>query len=102
MCGLGFHLMRLLALSLDLQEEHFLSLYEYPQAMLRIIKYPPHPQDGTLNQLGAGAHTDWGCITLLAQDDIGGLEVRNADGEWIAATPIPDSFVINLGDMIAR
>jgi len=102
MCGLGFHLMRLLALSLDLPEDHFLSLYAFPQATLRIIKYPPHPQESKFNQLGAGAHTDWGGITLLAQDDIGGLEVQNADGDWIAATPIPDTFVINLGDMIAR
>jgi isopenicillin N synthase-like dioxygenase len=99
---LGFHLMRLIALSLDLPEDHFLPLYETPQCTLRIIKYPPHPQSSRFNQLGAGAHTDWGGITLLAQDDIGGLEVRNADGEWLAATPIPDTFVVNLGDMIAR
>ena len=102
MRALGFHLMRLLALSLDLAEDHFLSLYACPQATLRIIKYPPHPAHSRYNQLGAGAHTDWGGITLLAQDDSGGLEVQNADGEWISATPIPGTFVINLGDMIAR
>lgn len=99
---LGFHLMRLIALSLDLPEDHFLPLYETPQCTLRIIKYPPHPEQSQFNQLGAGAHTDWGGITLLAQDDIGGLEVQNADGDWIAATPIPGTFVVNLGDMIAR
>ena len=101
-CKLGFHLMRLLALSLDLQEDHFLPLYETAQTTLRIIKYPPHPAGSQFNQLGAGAHTDWGGITLLAQDDIGGLEVQNADGDWISATPIPGTFVVNLGDMIAR
>jgi isopenicillin N synthase-like dioxygenase len=100
--ALGHRLMGLIALSLDLPEDHLAPLYRYPSGNVRLVHYPPQPANATFNQLGAGAHTDWGGITLLLQDDIGGLEVENAAGEWIPATPVPGTFVINLGDMIAR
>jgi isopenicillin N synthase-like dioxygenase len=100
--ALGERLMGLVALSLELPRDHFVPLYRYPAGNVRLIRYPPQPADARFNQLGAGAHTDWGGITLLAQDDIGGLEVENAAGEWIAARPIPGTFVINLGDMMKR
>jgi isopenicillin N synthase-like dioxygenase len=96
------HLMRLLARSLDLPADWFAPFHIRPTMTLRIIKYPPHPADALDNQLGAGAHTDWGGITLLAQDDAGGLEVRNAAGHWIQAPPIPGTLIVNLGDLVAR
>ncbi|MGO8915314.1 MAG: isopenicillin N synthase family dioxygenase [Stellaceae bacterium] len=102
MTDLGNRLLSLLALSLDLPPSCFESAFDMPLATLRLIKYPPQPATAELNQIGAGAHTDWGGITLLAQDEIGGLEVRNAAGAWIAAPPIPGTFVINLGDLMAR
>lgn len=100
--SLAARIMRLLALSLELDADYFESAFACPSATLRLIKYPPHPQHARDNQLGAGAHTDWGAVTVLAQDDIGGLEVENAAGEWIAAPPIPGTFIINLGDMFNR
>jgi isopenicillin N synthase-like dioxygenase len=99
---LGDRVLRLIALSLDLDEQFFEGMYDYPGLGLRMLNYPPQPAGAKANQIGAGAHTDWGGITLLAQDDVGGLEVRNAAGDWIAATPIRGSFVVNLGDLMAR
>ncbi|EGP54270.1 isopenicillin N synthase (plasmid) [Agrobacterium tumefaciens F2] len=99
---LGDRILALMALSLDLDENWFKSFYDAPSATLRMIKYPPQPSGATFNQIGAGAHTDWGGITILAQDDVGGLEVRNADHEWITAPPIEGTFIINLGDLMAR
>ena len=99
---LADHLLSLLARSLDLPADWFAQAFASPTATLRLIKYPPQPENAAANQLGAGAHTDWGGITLLLQDDAGGLEVRNADGRWIEARPIPGTFVVNLGDLMAR
>jgi len=99
---LGMRLMRLIARSLSLPDDWFVPLFDNPEAVLRMIHYPPQPVNAAPDQLGAGAHTDWGGITLLAQDDIGGLEVRTASGEWVQATPVAGSFVINLGDLMQR
>ncbi len=99
---LGRHLVRCIALSLDLPEDYFDAGYERASCSVRLLHYAPRPAAAPPNQLGAGAHTDWGAITMLHQDGVGGLEVLGADGEWIAATPIPGTFVINLGDMIRR
>ena len=102
MRSVGDRVLSLLALSLQLSEDHFKPYYDMPTITLRLLRYPPHPKSARANQLGAGAHTDWGGITLLAQDGLGGLEVRNVEGKWISATPIPGTFVINLGDLMQR
>lgn len=99
---LGDRLLSLIALSLDLDETFFAAHYRTPMATVRLLTYPPQPRAGSGNLLGAGAHTDWGGITILAQDDLGGLEVRNVDGQWIAARPIADTFVVNIGEMLSR
>lgn len=102
MNALSLRLMQLLALSLDLPAGYFDAACEDPMVTLRMVRYPPHPADADERTFGAGAHTDWGAITILAQDNLGGLEVQMPDGLWVAATPIPDTFVVNLGDMIPR
>jgi isopenicillin N synthase-like dioxygenase len=70
-----------------------------PVVLFRIFHYPPLPANA--EQWSVGEHTDYGLITILGQDRSGGLEVRGTKG-WIAAPPIPDSFVVNLGDMLER
>ena len=102
MLALSFRLMQLLALSLELPEDYFDRFHGHPMVTLRLLRYPPHPDGADERTFGAGAHTDWGAVTILAQDAHGGLEVCLPDGRWVAATPIPGSFVVNLGDLIPR
>jgi isopenicillin N synthase-like dioxygenase len=70
---------------------------------LRLIHYPPQTEPPQPGQLRAGAHTDYGALTiLLGQDRPGGLEVQSPSGEWISARTRPHSFVINIGDLMMR
>jgi isopenicillin N synthase-like dioxygenase len=96
---LGHRLMAGLALSLDLEESYFADRYTgEPLTLFRVFNYPP-PADPEL--WGVGEHTDYGLLTILLQDDAGGLEVRSRT-EWISAPPVPGSFVCNIGDMLDR
>ena len=90
------------AIDLDLAPDFFTPFIDRPLATLRVLRYPPHPGafDGEL--WGAAPHTDYGNVTILAQDDTGGLEVQRRDGAWIPAPPIPDAFVCNVGDCLMR
>jgi isopenicillin N synthase-like dioxygenase len=99
---LATQLLELLALSLDLPATYFSAFNTNPSDTLRLLWYPPHPTDAGARTFGAGSHTDWGALTILAQDSIGGLEVQMPDGAWVPATPIEGTFVVNLGDMIPR
>ncbi|MFY0622286.1 MAG: isopenicillin N synthase family oxygenase [Pelagimonas sp.] len=95
-------LMRVIALSLDLDSEFFAAKLRDPISIQRLLHYPP--QDGQIDEsmMGIGAHTDYGCLTILAQDDVGGLQVMNRDGAWVEGPPIPGTFVISIGDLIQR
>ena len=99
---LSRRLMQLLALSLNLPETYFDATSQSPMITLRMLRYPPHPAGADDRTFGAGAHTDWGALTLLAQDGHGGLEVALPDGSWLAAPPVPEAFIVNLGDMMPR
>jgi isopenicillin N synthase-like dioxygenase len=94
-------LMSGIALSLDLPWRHFDPCLETHMSSLRLLHYPPHPEADAAREVGCGAHTDWGAITVLAQD-ASGLEIRHAAGHWIAAPVVPGTFIVNLGDMMAR
>jgi isopenicillin N synthase-like dioxygenase len=102
MLDLSRRLMQLLALSLSLPEHWFDATSESPMVTLRMIRYPAHPEGADERTFGAGAHTDWGAITILAQDAHGGLEVQTPEGDWVPATPMEGCFVVNLGDMVPR
>ncbi len=98
----GDYLMHVFARSLALPRDYFDAMFNDGLTSCRCLYYPPHPANPKFNQLGAGAHTDAGVLTLLAQDDAGGLEVQNAQGEWLRADVIPNTLVVNIGDMAAR
>jgi isopenicillin N synthase-like dioxygenase len=98
----GRNLLRAFAVSLDLAEDFFTSRYTKPLARGSLVYYPPQPPDLGADQFGVSAHTDYGCITFVCQDDTGGLQARNRAGEWVGAPPIPGTLVVNIGDLLAR
>jgi len=102
MLDLSDELVRAVALSLDLPEDYFCDKMDRAIANLRLLRYPP--QTGQIDKavLGIGAHSDYGFLTILAQDSVGGLQVQNCAGEWIAATPIPGTFVVNIGELLSH
>jgi isopenicillin N synthase-like dioxygenase len=100
--ALGREMLHAFALALDLPETYFDAWLTAPMTTLGPLHYPPQTGNITEAQIGAGAHTDYGCLTLLAQDNAGGLQVRNAAGQWVDAPPIQGSFVVNIGDMMER
>ncbi|KAJ7967413.1 2-oxoglutarate and fe-dependent oxygenase-like protein [Quillaja saponaria] len=97
--NLAFKLMELIALSLNLPAKRFVELLEDHGSYARLNHYPPCPSPDLA--LGVGRHKDGVALTILAQDDVGGLEVkRKSDGEWVLVKPTPDSYIINVGDII--
>jgi isopenicillin N synthase-like dioxygenase len=72
-----------------------------PTVLFRVFRYPPDPSGTAHDQWGVREHTDYGLVTVLAHDGTPGLQVHTPEG-WIDATPGPDTFVINVGDMLER
>ncbi len=76
--------------------------FDEPTTWLRLLHYPPQDPQGPDDEFGSAPHTDFGAITLLAQDDVGGLSVNTPEGEWVDVPPMPGSFVMNVGDVLHR
>ncbi|ADZ70395.1 isopenicillin N synthase family dioxygenase [Polymorphum gilvum] len=99
---LGRQMHRAIAVDLGAAPDFFEDKLDAPLATLRLLHYPPQPPSAEEGQIGAGTHTDYGNITILLPDDVGGLEVQRRDGTWIAAPTIPGAFVCNIGDCLMR
>ncbi len=102
MRGFCLRLLGPLALALGLKPDWFNSSFEQPTTFLRLLHYPPQAPDAPEDAFGSAPHTDYGFLTILAQDDAGGLEVRRRDGTWLKAHPVPNTWVVNVADMLAR
>ena len=96
------HLMRGFALGLGLEERFFLRSCRAPLSRASFVYYPRQPEDLGEERFGVGPHTDFGVLTVLCQDAVGGLQVRDAKGEWIHAPPIEGTLIVNVGDLLAR
>lgn len=101
MTSLSHVVLRAIAGSLGLDEVHFGEQFLEPTTLFRAFHYPPHDPDRHPDSFAVGEHTDYGYITILKQDQSGGLQVRSPDGKrWVSAPPIPNTFVVNLGDAL--
>jgi len=100
--GVAHHLMRGFALGLDLPEDFFLRTADTPLSRASFVYYPEQPSDMGADQFGVGPHTDFGVLTVLCQDDVGGLQVQDVNGEWIEAPPIAGTLIVNVADLLAR
>ena len=92
----GDVIMRSYAKGLSMPEDFFTKHFKRPSSLLRLIKYPP-TEGGSQ---GIGEHADYGFLTLIDQDDVGGLQAKTVDGDWIDVTPISGSFAVNIGDTL--
>ncbi|WP_299777268.1 2-oxoglutarate and iron-dependent oxygenase domain-containing protein [uncultured Roseobacter sp.] len=98
--ALGIDIHRAFAADLGLEPEHFTSAFNDPLAALRLLHYPPG--SGAKNEIGAGAHTDYGAITLLMTDGEAGLQVKPRGGDWTDVPHVPGAYVVNIGDCLMR
>lgn len=99
MCGLAHRLIGLAAKALGTRSGELWGHFEPPTTWLRLLYYPPtDPQQ--IDLYGSAPHTDFGALTILAQDPVGGLQVQTPKGDWIDAPPRDGAFVVNVGDML--
>ena len=96
------HLMRGFALGLGLDEGFFLRTAARPLSRASYVYYPQQPEEAGEDQFGVGPHTDFGVLTVLCQDSVGGLQVEDINGDWVEAPPIEGTLVVNVGDLLSR
>ena len=102
MTGLGQHLITLAAEACNADPADLTPAFKNPTIWLRLLHYPPTPKKSADDLYGSAPHTDFGALTLLAQDETGGLQVQTPSGDWIDAPKIDGTFMVNVGDMLNR
>lgn len=102
-CAVGAErVFRAFAIALSMPPSYLVERHQTHGYTLRLLHYPPLSTAPKPGQIRAGAHSDYGTLTLLFQDEVGGLEVLSTEGEWIAAPAIPGAVLINTGDLTQR
>ncbi|KAH7378230.1 putative oxidoreductase [Pyrenochaeta sp. MPI-SDFR-AT-0127] len=100
---LSENLFRTLCKTLDVEDSWVPELTETPIAVLRLLHYPPQSPHASELERGIGAHTDFGAITILLQDQVGGLQVLDRITQtWVDVNPTPGALVVNLGNLMMR
>lgn len=99
-CAVAMRVLRAIAVALGRDASSFDTSFDTPMALLRGNFYPQRPDWAGKKDFGIAAHTDYGCLTLLATDGAPGLEVRMPDGAWLPVQAAPGKFVINFGEML--
>lgn len=99
MNALTQRIIRALAGAIEVPFETLRPMFERPLTQIRLLHYPPQPPEVD-SMMGARPHQDTSFITILLQDAVGGLEVQAKNGEWLAAPPRPDMFVVNVGEFL--
>lgn len=100
---LAARIMQLFAAALSLPEDYFAGVIDHPVSALRALNYPEQRVAPKTGQLRAGAHSDYGSLTiLLPQAGSKGLQIERPDGSWLDVPPIPGAFIINIGDLMQR
>lgn len=100
---LAVDIMRVFALALGVSENYFDDKIDKHISRIRVRCYPPVRGDSAPDQSRAGAHTDYGSLTILRpQEGAGGLQVHTKDGTWIDIPDVPGTFIVNIGDLMAR
>ncbi|XP_032242335.2 proline hydroxylase buaE [Nematostella vectensis] len=107
--ALSRQVLSVMAIGLGMDQRIFSEFFEHMGELeggtvIRLNYYPALDQETIIkpSQMRCGAHTDFGAITLLIQDDIGGLEVQTRDGSYVQATPIKGTIIVNIGDLMQR
>lgn len=100
--AVAHHLMRGFALGLGLPDDFFLKTSTKPLSRASFVYYPAQPEESGEEQFGVGPHTDFGVLTVLCQDLVGGLQVEDVNGDWIQAPPIEGTLIVNVADLLAR
>ncbi len=102
MNGLARKMTSVIEIALGTEPDRLQPAFDRPTTFLRMLHYPPQPPASPEDLFGSAPHTDYGFITLLVQDEVGGLQVRNVHGEWVDAPYMPGAFVMNAGDILHR
>ncbi|CAH1790590.1 unnamed protein product [Owenia fusiformis] len=105
---LFMRVLEVMALSLNLERTFFTKLHntftKKTRTLLRILNYPKMPEDfkKSESQMRLGGHTDWGTVSFIAQDNVGGLQIKSLSGDWIDATPKDGCLLVLIGDLMQR
>lgn len=102
MTTLGNRLMKIALQAAEVTDISVIRAFDIPTIWLRLLHYPPQPAASPEDLYGSAPHTDFSCLTLLVQDDVGGLQVKTPAGNWVDVPRLPGSIVVNVGDMLHR